>query len=98
MARFIDVDKIDTEKAHKRNEIYYRDSFESGVVSTLHLLAKMPTADVVEVKRGEWLNIIFTQRYICSLCGNEIYFGKDKFCSECGAKMDGTLKERGGEK
>lgn len=57
-----------------------------------------PTVDVVEVKRGKWLNIIFTQRYECSLCGNEIYFGKDKFCSECGAKMDGASKERGEEK
>ena len=62
------------------------------------VFAEIPTADVVEVKRGKWLNIIFTQRYICSLCGNEIYFGKDKFCSECGAKMDGTSKERGGAK
>ena len=62
------------------------------------VFAEIPTADVVEVMRGKWLNIIFTQRYICSLCGNEIYFGKDKFCSECGAKMDGTSKERGGEK
>lgn len=62
------------------------------------VFAEIPTAEVVKVKRGKWLNIIFTQRYICSLCGNEIYFGKDKFCSECGAKMDGTLKERGGEK
>lgn len=56
------------------------------------------SADVVEVKRGKWLNIIFTQRYICSLCGNEIYFGKAKYCSECGAKMDGTSKERDGAK
>ena len=59
------------------------------------VFAEIPTADVVEVQHGEWLNIIFTQRYRCSLCGNEIYFGKDKFCSECGAKMDGTPKERG---
>ena len=59
------------------------------------VFAEIPAADVVEVKRGEWLNIIFTQRYRCSLCGNEIYFCKDKFCSECGAKMDGTPKERG---
>ena len=62
------------------------------------VFAEIPTADVVEVKRGEWLNIVSTQRYRCSLCGNEIYFGKDKFCSECGAKMDGISKERGGEK
>ena len=62
------------------------------------VFAEIPTADVVEAKRGKWLNIIFTQGYECSLCGNEIYFGKDKFCSECGAKMDGTSKERGEEK
>lgn len=62
------------------------------------VFAEIPTADVVEVKRGKWFNIMFTQRYRCSLCGNEIYFGKDKFCSECGAKMDGTSKERGEEK
>ena len=55
-------------------------------------------SDYVEVKRGEWLNIVYTQRYRCSLCENEIYFGKDKFCSECGAKMDGMPKERGGDK
>lgn len=59
------------------------------------VFAEIPTSDVVEVKRGKWLNIIFTQRYICSLCGNEIYFGKDKFCNECGARMDDTPKERG---
>ena len=52
-------------------------------------IEQTPTEDVAEVKHGEWLNIAFTQRYRCSLCGNEIYFGKDKFCSECGAKMDG---------
>lgn len=51
-------------------------------------IESQPTADVKEVKHGEWLNVLFTQRYRCSLCGNEIYFGKDKFCSECGAKMD----------
>lgn len=62
------------------------------------VFAEIPTADVVEVKRGKWLNIIFTQRYECSLCGKEIYFGKDKFCNKCGARMDGTPKERGGEK
>lgn len=53
------------------------------------LIIKQPAADVAEVKHGEWLNVLFTQQYRCSLCGNVIYFGKDKFCSECGAKMDG---------
>ena len=74
------------------------EKFNIPLADLVDVFAEIPTADVVEVKRGKWLNIIFTQRYICSLCGNEIYFGKDKFCSECGAKMDGTSKERGGAK
>ena len=74
------------------------EKFNIPLADLVDVFAEIPTAEVVEVKRGKWLNIIFTQRYECSLCGNEIYFGKDKFCSECGAKMDGTSKERGGEK
>ena len=74
------------------------EKFNIPLADLVDVFAEIPTAEVVEVKRGKWLNIIFTQRYICSLCGNEIYFGKDKFCSECGAKMDGTLKERDGAK
>lgn len=74
------------------------EKFNIPLSDLVDVFAEIPTADVVEVKRGEWLNIVFTQRYRCSLCGNEIYFGKDKFCSECGAKMDGTSKERGGVK
>ena len=65
------------------------EKFNIPLVDLVDVFAEIPTADVVEVKRGEWLNIVYTQRYRCSLCGNEIYFGKDKFCSECGAKMDG---------
>ena len=74
------------------------EKFNIPLADLVDVFAEIPTADVVEAKQGEWLNIIFTQRYECSLCGNEIYFGKDKFCSECGAKMDGTLKERDGAK
>lgn len=84
MSRFIDVDKIDTEKAHKRNEIYYRDSFESGVVSTLHLLAKMPTADVVEVVRCKNCKHIGHElrfrKYSCKLYQMP-YCSENDFCS-----------------
>lgn len=74
------------------------EKFNIPLADLVDVFAEIPTAEVVEVKQGEWLNIAFTQRYRCSLCGNETYFGKDKFCSECGAKMDGTPKERGGAK
>ena len=74
------------------------EKFNIPLVDLVDIFAEIPAADVVEVKQGEWLNIVSTQRYRCSLCGNDIYFGKDKFCNECGAKMDGIPKERGGEK
>ena len=105
MARYIDFDKIDTEKAYKRNEIYYRDSFKSGVVSTLHLLAKMTSADVEEVKHAEWRSVVGDVIFACSNCDAEVstswdYENDDMFayCPCCGAKMDGTPKERGWEK
>ena len=105
MARYIDFDKIDTEKAYKRNEIYYRDSFKSGVVSTLHLLAKMPFADVEEVKHAEWRSVVGDVIFACSNCDAEVSTSWDyendgmfDYCPCCGAKMDGTPKERGGEK
>ena len=59
-----------------------------------------PTADVVEVKHGEWIvaeecktplshGYIRTEKtYICPFC--HYHFRKKmKHCGECGAKMDG---------
>ena len=100
MARYIDVDVLLEMLNNKAETDYEMGLYNHGALtqSFIRFVERQPTADVVEVKRGEWLNIAFTQRYRCSLCGNEIYFGKDKFCSECGARMDGTPKESGGEK
>jgi hypothetical protein len=62
-----------------------------------------PTADVVEVKHGEWSHLGGDEWY-CTNCGvvitTEGSWEKPtkNYCFECGAKMDGTPKERGGEK
>lgn len=57
-----------------------------------------PTADVAEVKRGEWIKE-FYHPYWCSCCkeiapldacGESHY--KSNFCPNCGAKMDGKGK------
>ena len=78
----------------------------------LDLIDRQPTADVVEVRHGEWIkrepnpeamrtfhdmglgkgmgnNSIY---WTCSLCDN---WGTPhhKYCSSCGAKMDGGNKE-----
>ena len=56
-------------------------------------MSKIPTADVVEVKHGEW---VFNRHqapnektYYCSLCAEgESDYGRDNYCPNCGAKMD----------
>ena len=57
----------------------------------------IPTADVVELKRGEWElskyvygtgMIVLPLEYKCSLCGKGAPL-KMNYCPECGAKMDG---------
>ena len=52
-------------------------------------LVDAPTADVEEVKHGEWIcleaEIGF---YCCSLCEHKILRAKCNYCPNCGAKMD----------
>lgn len=62
----------------------------------LNLIDKTSTADVEEVKHGEWkhsMEVGQTYNYHywnCSLCGASAFTsGYEKYCHECGAKMDG---------
>ena len=65
-------------------------------------ISKTPTADVVEVKRGEWrVNAQCNHKpsryknpekwvtYKCSKCGYRNGRRKPNYCPNCGAKMDG---------
>lgn len=56
----------------------------------------MPRADAVEVRHGQWVEQILdygeymeTEGFKCSVCGYETMDNDKKYCSECGAKMDG---------
>lgn len=61
------------------------------------------TADVAEVKHGEWIPVQYTyfglKRYECSECRDDEYWQKrylehkEKYCPNCGAKMDGGKEE-----
>lgn len=67
-----------------------------------HMIDTIPTADVVEVKHGEWVVPsgeikIFEDRYvICSKCNVMLPVVRELdrywFCPNCGAKMDGGVK------
>ena len=61
----------------------------------LDVISDLPTADVVEVKHGEWIAVPSSdmstgKAYKCSECG-KFRFGVrlPPYCQECGAKMDG---------
>lgn len=59
------------------------------------LVATTPAADVVEVRRGKWIDDDLSEGVICSLCGyvdytfnyNQNEWGSN-YCPNCGAKMD----------
>lgn len=54
---------------------------------------RAPTADVVEVRHGEW-EVWGLCNPKCSLCKNYGY-AKDRYCPNCGARMDGERSENG---
>ena len=69
----------------------------ADLTSLREVLEDTPTADVVEVRHGKWLNnyksgTLVNEGFISSCCDmwNE---RKSSFCPNCGAKMDGGDNE-----
>lgn len=56
-----------------------------------NLIQKQPTADVVEVRHGKWIEYQTPNIICCSECdwGTGVDEKTFKFCPNCGAKMDG---------
>lgn len=59
------------------------------------MITDIPTADVRENVRGEWLNTrpdapMFGFHY-CSICGRKRTSPQDHYCPNCGADMRGDL-------
>ena len=61
----------------------------------VQLCDAMPTIDAVEVKHGEWIMYpISDGMNQCSKCG-VLRFGESNYCPNCGARMDGEVKNDG---
>lgn len=66
-------------------------------------IVALPTADVVEVKRGKWIKLdddfrsMDTNKKItihqCSCCGGFFQHAPYNYCPNCGAKMNGGKEE-----
>ena len=106
MARYIDVEPIisESEKELKilKQKMLRGVSGAGAAAGTLTgiiaRLADTPTAEVEEVKHGEWVTVYSENGYHkeCSVCGSrwmldskEHVCKETKRCYECGAKMDG---------
>ncbi len=66
-----------------------------GAQKVVNRILEAPTVDVSEVKHGKWVYVRWCG-FRCSECGNysdsKPYKGNEKYCPECGAKMDGDIK------
>ena len=58
-----------------------------------HVSELIPAADVEPVRHGHWINDIGYAGWTCSECGDHEGNKTDKYCHNCGAKMDGEEQE-----
>lgn len=73
-------------------DIAYEHMDDDALIGLQNALEEIPTADVVEVVHGEWIDKgeDYMIRWTCSNCGRRdthIY----NFCPDCGARMDGGV-------
>lgn len=97
MSRYIDADKLKYSlelsiKSWGRDCNSNAPVIKTAYQDVLYRLEAMQTADVVEVRHGEWDYIATHDCFSCNLCK----FDSDvamKYCGGCGAKMDGERRE-----
>lgn len=89
----------------KKQILKYLDENNIRVDYLYSFIQSQPTADVVEVKRGEWQKSQFIGRrgfysikdFVCNKCGGAFGIEQGKFlmnyCPNCGAKMDGERRD-----
>lgn len=65
-------------------------------VAAFSMIKKLPSANMNEVKHGEWKPVErlweYSHQWQCTKCGNPVLTDRYLYCPYCGAKMDG--KER----
>lgn len=94
MSRYIDADAL-ISKAITR---FFNEDYFSAIIT---MIDNTPTADVVEHKRGEWIqHVNEPSLWSCSICETVIYSEHEKdrlkfhkWCGCCGADMRGEEDE-----
>ena len=100
MARYIDADKL----ARKIRYIFKTYGVSKVITEKVNKVLNDSTADVVEVKHGEWENVrvvseeygfaeVYYQHKDCKISPTELYKSPYEHCPRCGAIMNGGKTE-----
>lgn len=76
----------------KEKPNHFGNAMRGGIKKALRCVYETPTANVVEVRHGEWIWDKRFSDYTCSLCC-DWDLKTPNYCSNCGAKMDGKKAE-----
>lgn len=90
MPRYIDADQI-----HPDMTVFLSVYSETPVkVYSQEYINKIPSADVAPVHHGRWEEQSDRDELVCSYCnGGYTLYDETPYCPNCGAKMDGGVKE-----
>ena len=90
--RLIDADALPI-------DVMLIDDEEELVFVSQYDIDHAPTVDAVPVRHGKWKEKTYemdvygqkvtTITYYCTVCGAEHSYGRENYCPNCGAKMDG---------
>jgi rubrerythrin len=93
MPRYIDAEKL-TDKVFPIG-LVDNGKYTINAKAVKVAIDNIPTADVVEVRHGEWQKKYDkAPRYVCSSCDHLFNNKGYSFCPNCGAKMNGERKEK----
>ena len=96
MSRYIDADKA----MEEINRIGGHNLCEWETIGVKALIYRQPTADVVEVRHGYWVrnedHNAYECEHFCSVClaDGSYDVSHEKYCYNCGAKMDGERSNK----
>lgn len=93
---FVNEDSISRKQAIKKVKAYKISAPTDGVEKVINAvidaiarsIAELPSADVVEIQHGRWIDVNGDRSvFKCSVCG-EISCCNSPFCGNCGARME----------